>query len=118
MRSYLADGTDAERMLTAARALRQRAGTLTGMAARLEVERDDRDVLADVLQVLGTDTGLQWQVLAARLAAQLPDRWADTTADAVSAECRALGVPSVDVKAFGKALKGCRRADVLKAAGQ
>jgi len=31
--TYLADGADAERILTAARAIRQRAGTLSGMAA-------------------------------------------------------------------------------------
>ena len=110
---------DAEKILTAARGLRERAGTLSGMAAGLRRSTaTSRDVLADVLQVFGADTGLHWQVLAERLDAQLPDRWADATAEAVSAECRALGVPSVDVKQFGRALKGCRRADVLKAAGQ
>jgi len=35
----------------------------------------------------------------------------------VSAECRALGVPSVDVKSAGRALKGCRRDGVQAAAG-
>ena len=118
VRTFLADAADAERILLAARALREHAGTLSGMAAGLDVPQDDRDVLADVLQVFGAEAGLQWQILAARLAAQTPGRWADTTADAISAECRARGVPSVDVKAFGKALKGCRRADVQRAAGQ
>ncbi len=118
VRTYLADGDDAEKILLAARALRERAGTLSGMAAGLDMGQDDRDVLADVLQVFGTEAGLHWQVLAARLAAQIPDRWDGTSAEAVSAECRALGVPSVDVKAFGKALKGCRRADVEMAAGR
>jgi len=117
VRNYLADGRDAERILIAARQLRERAGTLSGMAVNEEAPAG-RDVLADVLQVFGNDAGLQWQVLAARLAAQIPERWEDTAADAVSAECRKLGVPSVDVKQFGRALKGCRRADVLKAAGQ
>jgi hypothetical protein len=116
VRTYLADGQDAERILLAARQLRERAGTLGGMAAGLEVETDDRDVLADVLQVFGPDAGMQWQIVAARLDAQIPDRWADTTAEAISAECRARGVPSVDVKAFGRVLKGCRRADVEHAA--
>ena len=118
VRTYLADGRDAEKILIAARQLRQQAGTLSGMAAGLETETDERDVLADVLQVFGNDSGLQWQILAARLAAQIPDRWGDTSAEAVSAEVRKLGVPSVDVKQFGRALKGCRRADVLKAKGQ
>jgi hypothetical protein len=118
VRGYLADGQDAERILTAARVLRERAGTLSGMAAGLEVDQDDRDVLADVLQVFGTDAGLHWPVLAERLNVQLPGRWAEVTGEAISAECRARGVPSVDVKQFGRVLKGCRRADVQRAAGQ
>jgi S-DNA-T family DNA segregation ATPase FtsK/SpoIIIE len=111
VRTYLADGQDAERILVAARAHRKAAGTLSGMAAG-EDEPEARDALADVLAVFGRDAGLQWPVLAARLAAQIPDRWAGATSDSVSAQCRGLGVPSVDVKAFGRALKGCRRADV------
>jgi hypothetical protein len=118
VRTYLADGRDAEKILTAARALRSKAGTLAGMALGQEAEQDDRDVLADVLRVFGDDAGLQWPQLAGRLQAQIPERWAETNPGAVSAECRALGVPSVDVKAFGRAVKGCRRADVLKAAEQ
>jgi hypothetical protein len=112
VRNYLADGRDAEKILLAARALRERSGTLSGMAAGLDVTKDDRDVLADVLQVFGNDNGLHWQVLAARLAAQIPGRWADTAPDAVSAECRKLGVPSVGVKMLGTSLKGCRQRDV------
>jgi DNA segregation ATPase FtsK/SpoIIIE, S-DNA-T family len=116
VRTYLADGQDAEKILTAARALRSRAGTLSGMALG-ETEAVTRDVLADVLEVLGTDPGLQWAVLAERLAKRFPDRWADATADALSAQLRSLGVPSVDVKSAGRALKGCRRGDVETAAG-
>ena len=44
-------------------------------------------------------------------------RQGGATAESVSAECRALGVPSVDVKAFGRVLKGCRRAEVEPLAG-
>jgi hypothetical protein len=115
VRTYLADGQDAERILAAARAHRRAAGTLSGMALG-EDEPIARDVLADVLAVFGTDTGLHWPVLAARLGAQIPDRWKDATADSVSAQARGLGVPSVDVKQFGRVLKGCRRADVEAAA--
>jgi hypothetical protein len=114
VRTYLADGQDAERILHAARQLRERAGTLSGMAAGLDVPDDTRDVL----QVFGTDAGLHWPVLAERLNVRIPDRWTDTTGEAVSAECRACGVPSVDVKQFGTVQKGCRRADVAHAAGQ
>jgi hypothetical protein len=117
-RTYLADGQDAERILTAARRLRERAGTLSGMAAGLKVDDDERDVLADVLQVLGGDAALHWQVLAERLNTQIPGRWSEVTAEAISAECRGRGVPSVDVKMFGQNRKGCRRADVARAAGQ
>ena len=118
VRTFLADGQDAERILLAARKLREGAGTLGGMAAGVEVPKDDRDVLADVLQVFSTDAGLQWQLLAARLDAQIADRWAETTAEAISAECRGRGVPSVDIKAFGRVLKGCRRIDVERATRQ
>jgi len=60
------------------------------------------------------DGGCQ-ELLAARLAKQIPDRWADATGESVSAQCRGLGVPSVDVKQFGRNLKGCRRTDVENA---
>jgi len=75
-------------------------------------------VLADVLTVFGTDTALHWQVLAARLAKQLPERWEDATADSVSSDLRAQGVESVNVKAYGRVLRGCRREDVERAAGR
>jgi len=116
VRTYLADGQDAERILMAARALRERAGTLAGMAAGIVDDAPARDVLADVLAVFGAEPGLHWQILAARLAARFPDRWADATAEAVSAQCRDLGVPSVDVKQFGQVRKGCRRADAERVA--
>jgi hypothetical protein len=111
VRTYLADGKDAERILTAAREHRQAAGTLSGMALG-EADPETRDVLADVLAVFGGDSGLHWPVLAARLEAQLPARWAEATGESVSAQVRSLGVGSVDVKQFGRVLKGCRRADI------
>ena len=114
VRTYLADGQDAERILVAARALRQRAGTLSGMAAG-EAEPAAMDVLADVLLVFGGDRGMHWQVLAERLAQRFADRWAEATGEAVSAQLRGLGVPSVNVTVAGKTLKGCRRGDVQAA---
>jgi S-DNA-T family DNA segregation ATPase FtsK/SpoIIIE len=111
VRTHLADLDDAEKVLKAARVLRQRAGTLSGMAAG-EAE-EVRDVLADVLALFAPgEGGVQWQAVAERLAARFPARWAEVTADAVSAQCRSLGVPSVDVRTAGRTLKGCRRADV------
>jgi hypothetical protein len=59
---------------------------------------------------------LHWQPLADRLAERFPERWEDTSGDAVSAECRARGVPSVVVKVDGQAARGCRRSDIETAA--
>ncbi|MFC4906608.1 hypothetical protein [Actinomadura gamaensis] len=116
VRTHLADHGDAEKILTAARQLRERAGTLTGYAAGQDTTTPDRDVLADVLAVFGSDPGLHWNELADRLAGQIGDRWADVTADAISAQCRDLGVPSVDVKRAGVTRKGCRKQAVQAAA--
>jgi hypothetical protein len=118
VRTYLADGQDAEKILIAARLLRERAGTLSGMAAGQGFGQAARDVLADVLAVFAGEPGLHWQVIAERLARRFPDRWADASTDSVSAQCRALGVPSVDVKSDRVNLKGCRRADVETSAGR
>jgi hypothetical protein len=112
VRTYLADGQDAERILVAARTLRERAGTLSGTALGEDPGTAARDVLGDVLAAFGIDPGLHWQILAERLAVRFPDRWAEATGDSVSADCRALGVPSVTVKVAGQTLRGCRLADV------
>jgi len=112
VRTYLADGEDAERILLAARAHRERAGTLSGMAAGADMSRERRDVLADVLAVFGSDAKLHWGTLAERLAGQFPDRWDGVTADAISQQCRDLGVRSTQVWASGSNRQGCTRADV------
>lgn len=122
VRCHTADDQDAERILTAARTLRERAGTLSGMAAGIEAGRDERDVLADVLAVFGGDTQLHWGILAERLAGQFPDRWGEATADAVSQQCRDLEVRSADVRyppgRSGAVRKGCYRRDVEEAAAR
>jgi S-DNA-T family DNA segregation ATPase FtsK/SpoIIIE len=119
VRTYLADGQDAEKILIAARALRERAGTLSGMALG-EVAPEQPSILADVAAVLGQQPGLHWQTLAPLLARRFPERHAACTAESVSAQCRAAGVPSVDVKHLGRTLMGCRREHVEAAlkAGQ
>jgi S-DNA-T family DNA segregation ATPase FtsK/SpoIIIE len=116
VRTFYLNMADAERVAARARALREAAGTVTGHATGTEDE-GPRDVLTDVLSVFGTDAGLQWGDVAARLASRFPARWEGVTADSISAECRARDVRSVDVKSGGKALKGCRRADVEALAG-
>jgi S-DNA-T family DNA segregation ATPase FtsK/SpoIIIE len=117
VRTYLADGQDAERILIAARAIRERAGTLSGMAVG-ETPPEAASILADVLRVFGADPGLHWEVLASRLRTRIPERHADVTAESVSAQCRAAGVASVDVKMLGQVRKGCRRADAESAAAR
>jgi S-DNA-T family DNA segregation ATPase FtsK/SpoIIIE len=118
VRAYYLDMASTERVAKRARALREHAGTLSGVALGEDDSAPQRDVLADVLEAFGGDNGLQWPALAERLATRFPERWDGATGDTVSAELRARGVRSVDVKADGQARKGCRRADVETAAGQ
>ena len=47
---------------------------------------------------------------------RFPERWAEATGDAVRAELGARGVPSVVVVMDGTRARGCRAADVDKAA--
>jgi len=112
VRTFYLNLPDTERVAKRARQLREHAGTLSGAALGQDDATPHRDVLADVLDVFGGESGLQWAELTARLERRFPERWAEATADAVSAELRARGVRSVDVKADGQARKGCRRADV------
>ena len=95
VRTYLADGQDAERILTAARAIREprRHAVRAWRSARSEAPQ--RDVLADVLEVLGADTGLHWAGARrpARRAVPGPVGRRDRRC-AVSAQLRSLGVPS------------------------
>ncbi|MFC6081673.1 hypothetical protein [Sphaerisporangium aureirubrum] len=116
VRYHLADAEDAEKILTAARTLRQRTGTLSGHAAGQTTIREVRDVLADVLTVFQSgETGLPWTLTAVRLAERIPEHYADVTPEAISAQVRALGVPSVDIKRDGKTLKGAKKAAVAAA---
>lgn len=116
VRAYLADGEDAERILLAARKMREAAGTLSGDAADEEAPAEVRDALADVLSALGpAEPGMHWDILAERLADRIPERWGDITPAALSAQCRDLGVPSVPVKVGGDTQRGCRRAHLERA---
>ncbi|HEY6275602.1 MAG TPA: cell division protein FtsK [Streptosporangiaceae bacterium] len=114
VRTYFLDVPAAKAVAVRARAARERAGTLTGVAAGQDAGEAARDVLGDALAVFGTSPALHWGALAERLAGRYPDRWADVTADAISAQMRSLGVPSVQVKAAGENRQGCRR-DTIEA---
>ncbi|CAO5166700.1 Cell division protein FtsK/SpoIIIE [Frankia sp. AiPs1] len=117
VRTYLADAQHADTILNAARGHRQAAGTLTGQAAGVPVPGPARDVLADVRAAFQGEPGLHWAELAARLATALPDVYGQANAEVVSAQVRAFGVPSVDVKRHGQVLKGVR-VDAIDAASQ
>lgn len=114
VRTCLADGQDTEKILLAARRLREQAGTLSGMAAGEDMGREARDVLGDVIRVWSYvgRPGVQWPQLAELLAAHMPEQYAGESPESISALVRAEGVPSVDVKTDGIALKGCRRKDI------
>ncbi|GLZ62900.1 cell division protein FtsK [Micromonospora sp. NBRC 107095] len=117
VRTFLADAEDAEKILLVARRIREQAGTLTGMAAGEDTTREARDVLADVIRVWSYvgRPGVQWPRLAELLAEHMPEQYAGESAESISALVRAEGVPSVDVKVDGIALKGCRRREVDEA---
>lgn len=116
VRTYYLDMAAAEKIAVRARALRERAGTLSGAALGEDQDAGQRDVLADVLACFGDASGMHWQPLADRLAERFPDRWAEASGDAVRSECAARHVPSVVVVMDGQRARGCRAADVEKAA--
>ena len=120
VRTYLADGEDAEVICVAARKIRERARTLSGDALGVEPDEPESDIAADLLEVMGGDAGLWWETAAERLAAQFPMRHADANAESVSAAARARGVPSADVRwppgRAGTNRKGCKKADLAAAA--
>ena len=115
-RTYYLNLPDTERAAKRARALREAAGTLSGVALGHDDSTPQRDVLADAAEVLAGVTGMHWQALADRLAERYPERWAEATGDAVRAELGARGVPSVVVVMDGTRARGCRAGDVDKAA--
>ena len=75
-------------------------------------------MLADLAAVFGGDTGLPWAEAAARLGQRFPDRWDGVTGEALSADARGLGVPSVGHGPAARTAKGARLADVQAAASQ
>jgi S-DNA-T family DNA segregation ATPase FtsK/SpoIIIE len=110
VRSYFPSEDDLRTILV--RASRLRGGVV---GSGLD-EVDRADLLDDVLRVFA-DTSrpkLQWVEIAELLAGRDPDVYAEITEEAISARCRAAGVPSVDVKRPGERrnLKGCERGEI------
>jgi DNA segregation ATPase FtsK/SpoIIIE, S-DNA-T family len=119
VRCHLATGEDVQKILVAARKHRENAGTLTGAAAGEDVARDLRDVLHDVDGVFyAGEAWISWPQLATRLADRIPEHYAGTTAEAISAQVRGLGVAPKkgrDEFADGKSLWGVPREQVQQA---
>jgi S-DNA-T family DNA segregation ATPase FtsK/SpoIIIE len=116
VRTYLADGQDAEVICLAGRKLREKNRTLSGDAAGIDVDPGDSDIVGDLSEVFGADPGLWWEVAAERLASHFPSRYADVTGDALRSSCAARGVPTVDVRMppgrDGVKRRGCRKVDL------
>lgn len=122
VRTHLADGEDAERILVAARAMRERAGTLSGMAAGESADVERRDPLADVRTTFyAGEARVSWKQIADRLADMYPQAYTDTTQEAVSATVRPLldpesrTVKGYNVRVGEKSLKGLLLEDLEQA---
>ena len=116
VRWHFADAEDAAKILAAARAHRERLGTLTGEAAGEDFSREYRDVLRDVRDVFyAGEAWVSWPQIAARLAEQMPEHYADMTGETMSAQLRALQVPSEngrDKADGGRVVKGAKAKDI------
>ena len=116
VRTYYLNDADTERVARRARAIREAAGH----AVRRRARRGRRHAAARrpgrrAPRCSAATPGCTGPMLADRLAERFPERWAGATGDAVSAEARALGIASVNVRRPGAEppqAKGVRRQDV------
>ncbi|MFJ9542370.1 cell division protein FtsK [Streptomyces sp. NPDC101225] len=128
VRTYLADGRDAERVLTRAAALREAEGTLTGDAAgEAPAPETSATILDDVAAVLGKGEAKVWsETIVDRLADLRPDvygPWAELDAkpkaEALTAALKPFGVATeqisrrIDGKTVNK--RGIKREDIATA---
>jgi len=122
VRTYLADGQDAEAICRRARASREAAHTLSG-AALGEMPTAvgaAYSVTADVLAVMGSDEKAHSDVLCSRLADQWPDRYAQWQPEQLAAALKPHRVVTKQIWAVGldgasTNRKGVLRADLLAA---
>ncbi|MGA6221267.1 cell division protein FtsK [Streptomyces umbrinus] len=131
VRTYLADGRDAERILTRAAALREAEGTLSGDAAgEAPAPEVSATVLDDVAQVLGKSEVKVWsETIVDRLADLRPETygpWAELEAkpkaEALTAALKPYGVATeqisrrIDGRQVNK--RGIKRDDLAAAITQ
>ncbi|BET47640.1 FtsK/SpoIIIE domain-containing protein [Kitasatospora aureofaciens] len=118
VRTYLADGRDADRILTRARALREDEGTLSGDAAgETTAARSADAILDDVAAVLGRKEDKVWsETVVDRLAELNPETygaWAElegrAKADQLSNALKPYGIKTNQVWGTTESGKGANR---------
>lgn len=117
VRTFFADGTDAEMICRRGRALREASGTLTGMAAGVVATATGPaySVAADALTVLGSDEKAHSDVLCSRLAEQWPERYAQWRPAQLSAGLKPFDIRTRQVWATGLDGQSANRYGVLRA---
>jgi S-DNA-T family DNA segregation ATPase FtsK/SpoIIIE len=125
VRSFYVDAPAAEHVVARARALRERAGTLSGHALGEDLEPADVDgsLLADILAVVPADQAKVWnQTVVARLAELRPDRYGGWEPEQLTAALKRHGVSVGQVwgtdpgTGEGANRRGITRAQVAEAA--
>jgi S-DNA-T family DNA segregation ATPase FtsK/SpoIIIE len=100
VRSFYVDAPAAERIVARARALRERAGTLTGHALGEDSEPADATsiLLTDVLAVVPASEARVWnQTVVARLAELRPEVYGDWEAEQLTAALKPYGISTGQV---------------------
>ncbi|MGO9079099.1 MAG: DNA translocase FtsK [Streptosporangiaceae bacterium] len=110
LRTYYLDLIATGKVAARARVMREQAGVLSGYALGEDEDAAPRRLAADVLAVFGSDEKLWCSTIAERLAARMPEVYADITQEAVSSQLRNLGVDVKNVRERGsEPRKGCER---------
>jgi S-DNA-T family DNA segregation ATPase FtsK/SpoIIIE len=94
VRTYYVDADDAQAIVNRARALREQAGTLTGLAAGIAPTRraDPGELLMDVLAAMGSEDQMWSEAVCEQLAEDNPGRYAGWDAPALGKALKAQGV--------------------------
>jgi S-DNA-T family DNA segregation ATPase FtsK/SpoIIIE len=117
VRTHLADGADAEVILTRARALREQAGTLTGLAAGEQPDTTAAvSILDDVLAVIPAAEAKVWsETVVARLAELRPSTYGGWAAEQLAAALKPHGITTGQVWGTDPASgKGANRRGVTR----
>lgn len=106
-RTYAVDGPAAEQVIKRARALRERAGTLTGHAVGEQLVTVN--VAEDVRAVFGDESKLATTTVLDRLADYRPEVYTGWTAEQLAAALKPFGITSRQVWVTTEGGKGGNR---------